>query len=59
MTTRTMRAWAVLLPAALVLAALAVHAAWLTAVAEGSALLGVSLVVALDGLRERGRPRRR
>lgn len=54
-----MRAWAVLLPAMLVLAALAAHTAWLTAVAEGSVLLGVSLLVALDGLRQRRRPRRR
>jgi hypothetical protein len=54
-----MRAWAVLLPAMLVLAALAAHSGWLTAVAEGSVLAGAAVLVALDSLRERGMPRRR
>ena len=59
MTTRTMRAWAVLLPAVLVLAALAADAWWLSAIAAGSALAGIAALIALDGLRERGAPRRR
>jgi hypothetical protein len=32
---------------------------WLTAVAEGSVLLSVAVLVCVDGQRERGRPRRR
>jgi hypothetical protein len=59
MTKRTARAWAVLVPACLVLCALAAPSAWLTAVAEGSVLASVALLVCLDGLRERGMPRRR
>jgi hypothetical protein len=59
MTRRTLRSWAVLVPAVLVLLALAVQTAWLTAVAEGSVLFSVAVLVCVDGQRERGRPRRR
>jgi hypothetical protein len=58
MNGRTIRAWAVLVPAILVLCALATPHAWLTAVAEGSVLVSVALLVVLAGLRERGMPRR-
>jgi len=59
MTRRTIRSWAVLVPALLVLIALAAQKTWLTALAEGSVLASVALLVCLDGLRERGMPRRR
>jgi hypothetical protein len=59
MTRRTLRSWAVLVPVVLVLLALAVQTAWLTAVAEGSVLLSVAVLVCVDGQRERGMSRRR
>lgn len=58
MRARTIRAWAILVPAALVLTALATQNDWMTALAEASVLASVVLLVLLDGLRERGMPRR-
>jgi hypothetical protein len=59
MTTRTIRCWAVLLPLALVLSALADPNGWLEAAAGIACVLGVAVIVVTDGLRERGMPRRR
>lgn len=59
MRTRTIRAWAVTAPLAAVLWALARPTGLSEAVAGVLCLAGVIALAALDGLRQRGMPRRR
>jgi hypothetical protein len=59
MRTRTIRAWAVVTPLAAVLWALARPSGLAEAAAGGLCLAGIIALAALDGLRQRGMPRRR